>query len=225
MRAPVTAAPIVAPSTAAVTQPNRITATETPLLTASLQPVDTEPLPSTGSIGFAGCSFTNNAVEGYHQLGGKRFWDVIRQYNGGSVSMWSGGATGQSRRYWNGFQNALDAHPDTGIIWWQLCNSPQDDVDTLYRNALLVLEEIQNRVPGALIYISAQHAYMAGHTCNDPDGPARMQALADRLVAEGLALAGPVMGPLAESQTRDGCHGNLEGMDVLGEQLIAFFGK
>lgn len=179
--------------------------------------------PASGPVGFVGCSFSNNAVEGYHQLGGQRFWDTIPAYNGGAVSVWASGLTGSSR-YWRGFDSMLQAHPDTSTIWWQLCNSPSDDETTLYENARLVLAEIQRRVPGARIYVSGQHSYSGGHVCRgEPDGPARMQRLSDRLVSEGLAVAGPVMGPLAESQTRDGCHANQPGMTVLGQQLLAFF--
>jgi hypothetical protein len=179
--------------------------------------------PADGPIGFVGCSFSNNAVEGYHLVGGQRFWDTVPQYNGGSVSIWAEDLTGRSR-YWQGFDAMLTAHPDTSIIWWQVCNSPSDDETTLYENARLVLAEIQRRVPGARVYVSGQHSYSGGHVCRgEPDGPARMQRLADRLVTEGLAVAGPVMGPLAESQTRDGCHANQQGMTVLGQQLLSFF--
>lgn len=179
--------------------------------------------PSTGPIGFVGCSFTNNAVEGYHTVGGQRFWDTIPAYNGGSVSVWAMNLIGNSR-YWQGFNAALTANPGTSIIWWQVCNSPSEDENMLYQNARVVLGEVQRRVPGARVYVSAQHSYSGGHVCRgEPDGPARMQRLADRLVSEGLAVAGPVMGPLAESQTRDGCHANQQGMTVLGQQLLSFF--
>lgn len=176
-----------------------------------------------GPIGFVGASFTNNAVAGYRTLGGQRFWETIPEYNGGSVSVWAGDLTNRSR-YWRAFDDMLKTHPETETIWWQLCNSPSDDEETLYQNARLVLAEIQRRAPGAMIYASAQHSYSDGHVCRgEPDGPARMQRLAERLVSEGLVLAGPVMGPLAASQTRDGCHANLEGRRVLGQQLLAFF--
>lgn len=178
-----------------------------------------------GSVGFVGCSFSNNAVKGYQSLGGKRFWEPIPQYNGGSVTLWANGAQ-DNNRYWRGFAAALRDHPDTLLIWWQLCNSPQEDEETLYKNARLVLDEIRRRVPAALIYASAQHSYSGGHVCRgEPDGPARMQRLTERLVKEGLVMAGPVMGPLAENQTRDGCHANRDGREVLGQQLLTFFDK
>ena len=46
----------------------------------------------------------------------------------------------------------------------------------------------------------------------------------DQLVADGIALPGPVMGPLAEDETIDGCHANEAGMALMGEQLVDFFG-
>lgn len=177
------------------------------------------------AIGFVGCSFSNNAVNGYKNLGGKRFWDIIPQYNGGSLSVWAAGV-GSDNRYWNAFAASLRENPNTTTIWWQLCNSPQETEDALYAAAQKVLTELKRRLPQASIYASAQHNYSGGHVCrSEPDGPARMQRLAQRLAGEGLVLPGPVMGPLAESQTRDGCHANADGMRVLGQQLLSFFGE
>ncbi len=217
--------------TAAQTPPPPFTSTTDPSLLRTDAGSSTEVAPSSteafaqGSIGFLGCSFSNNAVIGYRQLGGRRFWDPVRSYNGGSVSIWASGV-GNRNRYWLAFESALKSHPRTQIFWWQLCNSPQADEATLFRDARLVLEEIRRRVPGATVYVSAQHSYTQGHACRgQADGPARMQRLADRLVAEGSVQAGPTLGPLSPSQTLDGCHANRIGMETLGQQLLNFFDK
>jgi hypothetical protein len=51
-----------------------------------------------------------------------------------------------------------------------------------------------------------------------------MAEVAAAVVDAGLALPGPVMGPLTEAQTRDGCHANEDGQRILGGQLLEFFG-
>jgi hypothetical protein len=90
---------------------------------------------------------------------------------------------------------------------------------------LAVLGEIEARLGGRTIYVSAQPDY-DGHVCptSGPDGPQQMQVLASQLVATGRVLAGPFQGPLTESQTRDLCHASDSGRLILGNQLLAFFG-
>ena len=55
-------------------------------------------------------------------------------------------------------------------------------------------------------------------------GDPLLQQIADELVAAGVVLEGPVMGPLTRAETRDGCHANEAGQVILGRQLLDFFG-
>lgn len=182
------------------------------------------------SIGFIGCSQALGAVRGYVDLGGTRFWPVNRgRYSGGTVARWA--ETPGDNPYFRGFNSNLRAQP-TSTFWWQLCTHPEPTDEENYMYARTVLDELRARVPDAAVYVSSQNGYIAPHACDasGPDGPARMQALADRLVAEGLALAGPDVGDLRGDgsagegtvQTGDGCHPNTEGQAALGAALRSF---
>jgi hypothetical protein len=89
-----------------------------------------------------------------------------------------------------------------------------------------VLEEIRRLVPEAVIYVTAQPSYAAGHTCQIAGdiGPEKMADIAAELVATEGLLPGPELGPIGGDETRDGCHANDAGQAVLGEQLLEFFG-
>ncbi len=185
------------------------------------------PVASTsGPIGYVGCSMTMNAITGYEALAGKKFWPVV-EYGGGGIYVWASDLTNTST-YWSTFQGALDANPSTQTIWWELCTLATDSPNDNYDNAIIVLKEIQYRLPNAIVYVSAQPAYSPGHICSiaGDGGPALMQNVADALVTSGMALQGPVMGPLSDSQLlSDGCHADTAGQEFMGQQLINFFGK
>jgi hypothetical protein len=178
-----------------------------------------------GTVGYVGCSMSKNAVEGYDTVGGANMWSFRAPYGGGTIGRWNDDITSDRGNYWGGFDKELDLNPETTMLWWNLCTvkgSPQDS----YEHALLILDEIQQRIPGVAVYVSAQPAYTGDHVCAlaGPGGPEKMQDVAAQLVAAGVAQPGPVMGPLDKSETRDGCHANDQGMAVLGQQLFDFFG-
>lgn len=200
----------------------------TPEPTASPPSPSTPPVATSGVgdgvVGFVGCSVTRNAVTGYAEVGGRRLWPAEGvSYGGGSVSRWAR-TIGQQSGQWRDFEGALEANPGTRGLWVQLCTAGTSGDDQAAATALL--DELRRRVPDVPIWVSAQPDYV-GHECRiaGARGPGRMQELADQLVVEGHALAGPVVGPLTRDQTLDGCHANAEGQDRLGEQLVAFFGE
>lgn len=190
-------------------------------VTTSYSNVATIETPAVSLIGYIGCSVTVNAVDGYLAAGGTNFWPSVHSaYGAASVSLWADPAS----RYWAAFDNVLAQFPDTTTIWWQLCTSAANLTDN-FDAAQDVVSEIRRRIPDATVFVSAQHDYTDGHVCpiTGADGPARMQALADELIAAGLAFRGPVVGPLAEDELSDGCHANDAGKAVLGQQLADFF--
>jgi hypothetical protein len=180
-----------------------------------------------GTIGFVGCSVSNGAVGAYRGQGGTRFWAPITGgdgYGGGHVAAWSEISDGS--QYWKAFRGGLAAQPPKAI-WWELCASQRFSSMETIANATAVYDEIKKRAPNAVIYISSMMGYTGGHVCGiaGAEGPARMQKLVDQLVSGGRGERGPVMGPLAGNQTSDGCHTNPAGGEILGKQLVAFFGK
>ncbi|MGZ8143980.1 MAG: fibronectin type III domain-containing protein [Methylosarcina sp.] len=186
--------------------------------------------PSGGStdatVGYLGCSMTMDAIEGAIALGDPTFWNPVPTYNSGGLYAWAKNLT-DSNSFWSGFQKAYNAQP-TKTIWWELCALSKDATSETYDNALKVLNEIKRRVPGASVYVSAQPSYApSSHECNIAGigGQSRMASIASQLVANGKALTGPVVGPLAyPGQTiKDGCHANTLGEELMGQQLIDFF--
>lgn len=176
---------------------------------------------STNIVGYIGASVTVYAVDGYHQIGGDNLWPSVGPaYGGGSIAKWSmnGG------QYWQTFDQMRARFPGTNIIWWELVTSQENPADN-FDNAVKVVALLRQRMPDALLYVSAQEDYTLGHVCpnSGANGPARMQAVADQLVAGGYALPGPVMGPLSPSQMETDCHPNTDGQQLLGNQLRDFF--
>jgi hypothetical protein len=168
---------------------------------------------------------SKNAVEGYEVVGGDSMWSFRAPYGGGTIGRWNDDIESDRGNYWGGFEKELDLNPNTTVLWWNLCTAKAGPQDS-FENAKAVLEEIQQRIPGVIVYVSAQPAYTDGHVCAlaGPGGPEKMQEIADQLIEAGLALQGPTMGPLQKSETRDGCHANDDGIVVLGQQLVDFFG-
>ncbi|MGZ8184383.1 MAG: thrombospondin type 3 repeat-containing protein [Methylobacter sp.] len=178
-------------------------------------------------IGYVGCSMTEDTVEGYHDLGGTSLWpDAEGVYGGGGVTEWAS-ALNDSSRYWFWFQETLNDHPETSMVWWQLCTSADEEGSDqqLLEDARAIRDEIRRRAPNATIYVSSQPDY-ADQVCKiaGPDGPQKMQDLAAQLVSEGGVETGPVIGPLTSDQVgNDGCHANTEGKVFMGQQLMEFF--
>jgi cell wall-associated NlpC family hydrolase len=174
-----------------------------------------------GTIGAIGCSVTSDAVVGYFEVGGTRFWNIRGDYGGASVGMWARGVGGA----WASFDENLASYPGTNVLWWQLCTlngSPRDGLDA----AVMVLDQLRARMPGVTIYVSGQPEYEPAGICDisGPTGPAFMAQVAADLVSQQGLLAGPVTGPLAESDTIGGCHASSSGQVLMGEQLLAAFG-
>lgn len=177
--------------------------------------------PPPETIGYIGASVTIDCIDGYTRVGGTRFWPQVgTAYNGGGIAHWAGSAD----QLWPTFDSLLAQFPDTKTIWWQLVTRQQDPADN-FSNALLVLDLLHQRIPDAVVYVSAEQDYSGGHVCPNggADGATRMQAVADQLVAGGFVLPGPLMGPLSPTQLRDDCHANPAGKTLLGTQLKDFF--
>jgi len=179
------------------------------------------------TIGYLGCSMTMHAVEGAIALGDTVFWNPVPVYDGGGVYVWAKNLSDTTSSYWSEFQKAYNAQP-TKTLWWELCAVSKDAANETYDNALKVLNEIKRRIPGVTVYVSAQPSYTpSSHECSIAGigGQSRMAGIASQLIANGKALTGPNMGPLAyPGQTiSDGCHANTSGKQLMGQQVIDFF--
>jgi len=178
------------------------------------------------SLGYLGGSLTVNAVDGYFAVGGQRFWlGNDSAYGGGTVTVWAQGINDPSNPYWVAFANLRDTNPPTVAVWVQLLAHQASTANP--PAARQVVQHVKQLVPGARVYVSAMNGYTSytNVTCTTPQAVAQMRAIAARLVTEGLALEGPQVGNLdPATQTRDNCHANDAGKQVLGTILHDFFG-
>jgi len=178
------------------------------------------------SIGFLGCSVTMNAMKGYSDAGGTKFWTEDPDYPGGDLASWASDLTDNSK-YWSSFQSMADTNSGTEKIWWMMCAKQANEDGQTYSNALKVVNEVKDRIPNAEVYVSVMPNF-PDHECSitGSDYYDDMQAIVGKLAANGAALEGPEMGPLTTDLcASDGCHANSAGEELLGEQLIDFFGK
>lgn len=187
-----------------------------------------------GIIGYLGGSLTYNATDGYRTVGGTRLWvGNDRSYGGGTVTVWASGiGAGNSNKYWGAFDSLYVGNVSRGattVVWFELLSHGNEDYTTVYNAAISVLAEIRKRIPGVIIYVSGMNGYVQPQICSGvtPEAPAQMRQITAQLVAEGRALAGPLMPELTTTQATSGagCHANNVGKPILGNVLTGFFGK
>ncbi len=185
------------------------------------------------SIGFVGCSLSIQASNGYQASGGTQIWPGgSTGYAGGSLSAWvsqlSDPTASGPFMYWPKFNAMLTLYPNPRAIWWELCPDAAT-ASVTYDQALAALNEIKQMAPNARVYVTGVPIYPADGThcsINTDAGSQATMDLASQLIANGEALSGPVLTPLASSQvSADGCHANAAGEAVWGNDLLAFFGK
>ncbi len=182
-------------------------------------------IPGQASIGYIGCSNTRETVEGYHRVGGGDMWDYDKRYDSGAVKDWALDAEPE-KRYWNVFDELLEENPKTKFIWWELCIR-DDERETNYEQAQIILNEIRQRIPDAVIYVSALADYTEG-VCEITGtfGIEKAKELVRELENNNAdVFPGPVLGPMAPIDTaKDGCHlSSPDGKRKLGNQMKKFF--
>ncbi|MBA3758108.1 hypothetical protein H0X10_00545 [Candidatus Saccharibacteria bacterium] len=194
-----------------------------------------EEVPS-GIIGYVGGSLTSNATDGYKLLNGSKLWDAKRAdfggYGGGTIDKWADGINTQSEtnKYWQSFDGLYQTSKSRGatkVVWVQLLGRGEQTDDEYYDDALAVIDEVKRRIPEAAMYVSAMNDYNPTTTCKDlqADAPLQMQRVLDRVVQASKARRGPEVGTLTPALTGSGCHANETGKELLGKNLLDFFGK
>ena len=183
---------------------------------------------SQNSIGYIGCSNTEDAVIGYFAVQNRGlFWAPYDTY-GGVVSEWAHLA---NQQYWANFSEQILTYGQPQIVWVNLCEfaaSPATFSDV--QNMLSIL---RSYTPDAVFYISPLNSYVSGYICplTGANGVQDTTNLANEAVAAGLASQGPILGPLGPAPVgnptggtlQNSCHPNTAGEILLGTQLASFF--
>ncbi|KAI1133304.1 hypothetical protein F5Y10DRAFT_287700 [Nemania abortiva] len=173
------------------------------------------------TMGFIGCSMSENVAQGYVASGGKRMWGP---YGTGAlvVQSWTDSASPAWQKFDN--QAALYGKPDT--VWVQICifanpGATYAEVKQLIANARA------HAAPNATVYITGQPLYDPGQYCFlAGQGGAE---LTDRLAQQAAndtsqSVIYPGSFILHTAEVQDGCHANTAGQQSLGKQAIAFWG-
>jgi hypothetical protein len=194
-------------------RPNPVTPVPAPISTVRT----TQP----HSIGWIGCSNTEMSAQGYLTVGGNAaFLWTPYDTAGAVIEVWGDPTQSGYAVAWNRFdsQVAMDGQP--AAVWIEICEKNVPSRYSTVQRAIAALR--QHTTSGTVFYISGLNQYDPANLC-----PAQWQdseTNAQRAVSDGLALAGPVMGPLTANNTEaDHCHPNAAGQALLGNQLHSFF--
>src|SRR5208282_1001649 len=184
-----------------------------------------------GIIGYIGCSNTQDSINGYQNVSTtpakKLFW---KPYNtiGGTMDKWADNATNNNTgiTYWAEYRQQIAAYGQPKIVWIQICEDSLVKITPIMVGQVLGI--LRTLSPNAVFYISPLNTYSPVGLCpiTGPNGVQDATRLADQAVSEGLALQGPILGPLTTQNTIiDHCHPNPTGQELLGSQLKTFFNK
>lgn len=174
------------------------------------------------SLGYIGCSNTQGSVQGYHNVPNEgHFWQPYGT-GGFGITAWAKPNTNA----WMAFKLMLKMNGQPKAVWIELCEQAVSPVNfTSVKDELSILR--QYTTPSTVFYISPLNLYAPGILCHatGPNGVNDTIGFVNEAVAEGLALRGPVLGPLTTSMlVSDMCHPNQQGQQLVGNQLAAFFG-
>jgi hypothetical protein len=176
----------------------------------------------THSMGFIGCSMSENVAQGYVADGGQRMWGPYGT-SGMVVQSW----TSTTSASWKLFDTQVAKYGKPSAVWVQVCifasqGATYAEVKSLIANAR------QHAAPGAKIYITGQPIYPdnpSSCALAGPTGPALTESLAKQAAADATQnVTYPGTFQLMKGEEVDGCHANTAGQASLGKQALAFWG-
>lgn len=176
------------------------------------------------SIGYVGCSNTMQSVEGYHKTSGNKglLWEPYVT-GGMSIEKWAN----PNNAIWRLYDQQLARYGQPTAVWIQLCE--HEDRPVTYDAVKQMIDNLKVHTPNATLYISPLNSYDPNTLCSflGQDGTDDIVVFTNQAIQDGLAIRGPLLGPLTQSLTvNDRCHPNPRArVQILGPQLQAFFDK
>lgn len=176
------------------------------------------------TLGYVGCSMSDNGASGYAAVGGERMWPSIPAYWGQVVQDWAN----PDDPVWDAFDDQVEEFGVPEEVWIMVCifNPPGVELSEMREIVGLVRE----RAPNATIYTTGQPLYEADAPCTvaGEEGPQLTDDMAQSM-AEDPSLTDVIymgtFGPLSSEQKEDSCHANAAGQQMLGQQAVEFFGE
>jgi hypothetical protein len=174
------------------------------------------------TMGFIGCSMSENVAQGYVAVGGKHMWGPYGT-GGLVVQSW----TSSNSRPWQMFDQQAAKYGKPSEVWVQICIFANPGVK--YEEVVqLVANARAHAAPGVKIYITGQPIYPDNPTsCSlaGPQGPQLTEDMAKKAGADpALNVTYPGAFVLMKGEVQDGCHANTAGQRSLGQQALKFFG-
>ncbi|KAJ2990611.1 hypothetical protein NUW58_g2861 [Xylaria curta] len=173
------------------------------------------------SMGFIGCSMSENVAQGYVAIGGKHMWGPYGT-GGLVVQSW----TSSNSAAWQKFDQQAAKYGKPNTVWVQICifanpGATYAEVKQLIANAR------SHAAPDATIYITGQPLYDPGQYCflSGQGGVELTDRLAQQAANDSTQnVIYPGSFVLHKAEVQDGCHANTAGQKSLGQQAIAFWG-
>lgn len=171
--------------------------------------------PPPATVAVIGCSNTQQAVAGYHRVSSAQtLWSErdLQGYGGKCIIDWAN----PDNPAWRGFEANLGRYRLTNKVWWEFCTHANEGTNESHADAALAILRTKTTLP---VYVSVMDLTPS---CTRADHAASI-ALVNHLLTQGVVFAGPVLSPLEEHQTEDGCHPAPEGEEIWGRELSEFF--
>ncbi|RWA05032.1 hypothetical protein EKO27_g10078 [Xylaria grammica] len=173
------------------------------------------------SMGFIGCSMSENVAQGYAAIGAKRMWGPYGT-GGLVVQSW----TDSNSAAWQKFDQQAAKYGKPSAVWVQICifanpGATYAEVKQLIANAR------SHSAPNATIYLTGQPQYDAGQYCflagqGGAELTDRLAQQAANDTTQNVLYPGTFI--LHTAEVQDGCHANTAGQQSLGKQAVAFWG-
>lgn len=183
------------------------------------------------TIGYIGCSNTWMSAGMYAQEPGNlhRLWPTY-DISGGTINSWAD----PSSTFWGSYMSMVKKYGQPPTVWFELCEAAgafegDPAMPASYDMVKAALANLKAISPNAQVYISPINTYdpnpgLCALMGTNGQGVTDTQTWAAQAVTDGLALAGPQLGPLTAATTQsDGCHPSSAAQPLIGGQMVDFF--